>query len=49
MKKYLSFMPSHCDEPPPCIPDDDPVERREESLLDLLPESPRAAVRHVRR
>lgn len=41
VKKYLSYLPSSCDEPPPSVPCDDPVDRREESLLDLLPESPR--------
>jgi acetyl-CoA carboxylase carboxyltransferase component len=40
-KKYLSFLPASCDEPPPELPITDPVERREESLLDLLPESNR--------
>jgi acetyl-CoA carboxylase carboxyltransferase component len=41
VKKYLSFLPSNCDEPPPVVPCDDPIDRREESLLDLLPESTR--------
>jgi acetyl-CoA carboxylase carboxyltransferase component len=40
-KKYLSYFPSSCDEPPPDVPCTDPVDRREESLLDLLPESTR--------
>ena len=40
-KKYLSFFPSSCDELPPDLPATDPVDRREESLLDLLPESNR--------
>ena len=40
-KKYLSYFPSSCDELPPDLPVTDPVERREESLLDLLPESTR--------
>ncbi|MGK3965594.1 acyl-CoA carboxylase subunit beta [Sorangium sp. So ce118] len=43
VKRYLSFFPSSCDEDPPRLPVTDPVERREESLLDLLPESPRRA------
>ncbi len=43
MKRYLSYFPSSCEEQPPRIPCDDPVDRREESLLDLLPESPRKA------
>jgi acetyl-CoA carboxylase carboxyltransferase component len=41
VKKYLSYLPSNCDEPPPDVPCDDPIERRDESLLDLLPESTR--------
>jgi acetyl-CoA carboxylase carboxyltransferase component len=41
IKKYLSFFPSNCDEMPPIIECSDPIDRREESLLDLLPESSR--------
>jgi acetyl-CoA carboxylase carboxyltransferase component len=41
VKKYLSYLPSHCDELPPTAPCDDPVDRRDEALLDLLPESTR--------
>jgi acetyl-CoA carboxylase carboxyltransferase component len=41
VKQYLSYFPSHCDEAPPDAPCDDPVDRREERLLDLLPESTR--------
>jgi acetyl-CoA carboxylase carboxyltransferase component len=41
VKKYLSYLPSNCDEPPPDIPCDDPIDRRDESLLDILPESTR--------
>ncbi len=40
-KKYLSFLPSNCDEAPPDVPCTDPVDRRDEALLDLLPESTR--------
>jgi methylmalonyl-CoA decarboxylase subunit alpha len=43
IKKYLSFMPSSADESPPRLPATDPVERREERLLELLPENPRQA------
>ncbi|NUP04943.1 MAG: acyl-CoA carboxylase subunit beta [Polyangiaceae bacterium] len=43
VKKYLSFFPSNCDEEPPRLPVTDPITRREESLLDLLPENPRRA------
>ncbi len=41
VKKYLSYFPSNCDELPPDLPVTDPIDRREESLLDLLPESTR--------
>jgi len=41
VKKYLSYLPSNCDEPPPDAPCDDPIDRRDESLLDILPESTR--------
>lgn len=43
VKEYLSYFPSSCDEAPPVVPCDDPVDRREESLLDVLPESGRQA------
>jgi acetyl-CoA carboxylase carboxyltransferase component len=41
IKAYLSYFPSSCDESPPVRPVSDPVERTEEALLDILPESPR--------
>ncbi|HWE31551.1 MAG TPA: acyl-CoA carboxylase subunit beta [Polyangia bacterium] len=41
VKKYLSYLPSSCDELPPELPVTDPIDRREEALLDLLPESTR--------
>jgi acetyl-CoA carboxylase carboxyltransferase component len=41
VKKYLSYLPSSCDESPPDLPVTDPIDRREEMLLDLLPESTR--------
>jgi len=40
-KKYLSFFPSNCHEAPPSLPVTDPIDRRDEALLDLLPESGR--------
>jgi acetyl-CoA carboxylase carboxyltransferase component len=43
IKEYLSFMPQHCEERPPVLPAQDPIDRREEKLLDLLPESTRQA------
>ena len=41
IKQYLSFMPQHCEQKPPIRPVSDPIDRREESLLDVLPESNR--------
>ncbi len=41
VRQYLSYMPSHCGEPPPRQDCDDPVDRRDEGLLDILPENPR--------
>lgn len=43
IKKYLSFFPSHCDDLPPRRHSEDPIDRREDSLLDLLPDSTRKA------
>src|SRR5579872_2377168 len=41
IKRYLSFFPSSCDEPPPVHDAADPVERADDELLDVLPESGR--------
>jgi acetyl-CoA carboxylase carboxyltransferase component len=41
IKEYLSYFPSHCEEPPPLRPVSDPIDRAEEALLDVLPESNR--------
>src|SRR4029077_1339428 len=41
IKQYLSFMPQHCQEPPPVRATADPVERMDDELLDVLPESNR--------
>ncbi len=43
IKQYLSYMPSSCDLAPPIIATADPIDRREEKLLDILPESARQA------
>ncbi len=43
IRKYLSFMPSHCEESPPVRTCSDPIERADEALLDLVPDSPRRA------
>jgi acetyl-CoA carboxylase carboxyltransferase component len=41
VKAYLSYMPQNCEEKPPILPVSDPIDRREEDLLDVLPESNR--------
>jgi methylmalonyl-CoA decarboxylase subunit alpha len=41
IKKYLSFFPSNCEQPPPVRESADPVDRMDEELLDIVPESPR--------
>jgi acetyl-CoA carboxylase carboxyltransferase component len=46
IKKYLSYFPQNCEEPPPTLKGSDPlrvdpVDRMDEELLDVLPDSPR--------
>jgi acetyl-CoA carboxylase carboxyltransferase component len=41
IKDYLSFFPQNCEEQPPRQPSADPVDRMDEELLDVLPDSPR--------
>lgn len=41
IKQYLSFLPSHCEELPPIVPCDDPIDRAEEDLASILPANPR--------
>src|SRR6201996_2534649 len=41
IKQYLSYMPQNCEAKPPVLPVGDPIERAEEDLLDVLPESNR--------
>jgi methylmalonyl-CoA decarboxylase subunit alpha len=41
IKRYLSFMPSHNQEAPPVVACSDPVDRMDDELLDVLPESNR--------
>jgi acetyl-CoA carboxylase carboxyltransferase component len=53
IKDYLSFMPSHCEEAPPVRVSTDPVDRADEELLEILPESNRKpydmyeVIRHI--
>ena len=41
IKRYLGFFPSHCELAPPIRPTGDPVQRADEELLDVLPDSNR--------
>ena len=41
IKQYLSFMPSHNKVAAPLVPSADPIDRMDEELLDVLPESNR--------
>jgi len=41
IKRYLSYFPQNCEEPPPLRPTDDPIDRADDDLLDVLPESNR--------
>jgi methylmalonyl-CoA decarboxylase subunit alpha len=41
IKQYLSYMPQNCEERPPLRAVGDPVDRGDEELLDVLPESNR--------
>ena len=41
IKQYLSFFPQNNEQPPPLHPAGDPIDRMDEELLDVLPESNR--------
>jgi acetyl-CoA carboxylase carboxyltransferase component len=41
VREYLSFMPQNCEEAPPIREAGDPVDRMDEDLLDVIPESNR--------
>ncbi|MBA2765169.1 MAG: acyl-CoA carboxylase subunit beta [Thermoleophilaceae bacterium] len=41
IKAYLSFFPSNCEQQPPIADCADPIDRMDEELLDVLPESNR--------
>jgi acetyl-CoA carboxylase carboxyltransferase component len=43
VREYLSYFPSSNLEAPPRVATDDPVDRRDDALLDLIPDSPRRA------
>src|ERR671922_360963 len=39
VKSYLSFFPQNCEQPPPRREPSDPIDRMDEELLDILPDS----------
>jgi acetyl-CoA carboxylase carboxyltransferase component len=41
IKQYLGYFPSNCEERPPVLANSDPVDRGDEELLDVLPDSNR--------
>jgi methylmalonyl-CoA decarboxylase subunit alpha len=41
IKAYLSFFPSHCEEAPPVAECTDPIDRADDELLDVIPDSNR--------
>jgi acetyl-CoA carboxylase carboxyltransferase component len=41
VREYLAYMPSHNEQPPPSKSTDDPIDRGDDELLDVLPESNR--------
>ncbi len=41
IRETLSFVPSNNTDDPPRVPTDDPVDRRDDGLTDLVPEDPR--------
>src|SRR5947209_4270726 len=41
IRQYLSYFPSNCEQAPPLLPTDDPIDRGDDELLDVLPESNR--------
>jgi len=41
IKQYLSYFPQSCEQAPPIVPTSDPIERGDEELLDVLPDSNR--------
>jgi acetyl-CoA carboxylase carboxyltransferase component len=41
IKQYLSYFPSNCEQQPPVLACSDPIDRADEELLDVLPDSNR--------
>jgi acetyl-CoA carboxylase carboxyltransferase component len=43
IRRFLSYLPSNAGFAPPVLPCRDPAERRDGSLLDIVPDNPRRA------
>lgn len=43
VKDYLSYMPRHCEELPPVYEADDPIDRADDELLDIVPDEQTAS------
>jgi acetyl-CoA carboxylase carboxyltransferase component len=43
IREYLGFFPSHCEQKPPMRPTSDPIDRRDDSILSIVPDSARQA------
>jgi methylmalonyl-CoA decarboxylase subunit alpha len=41
IREYLAYFPSHCEEPPPRCDTADPIDRGDDELLDVIPDSNR--------
>jgi acetyl-CoA carboxylase carboxyltransferase component len=41
IRQYLSYFPPNCEQSPPIVATDDPIDRGDEELLDVLPDSNR--------
>ena len=41
VKEYLSYFPQNCEEKPPIKETDDPVDRMDNELIEIVPDSPR--------
>ncbi|MDA1101012.1 MAG: acyl-CoA carboxylase [Proteobacteria bacterium] len=43
VRRFLSYLPANARQPPPIQPTDDPVDRAEQELLEIIPGNPRKA------
>jgi len=40
-RRYLAYMPQHCEERPPIVACTDPIDRKDDALLDVVPDNPK--------